>query len=143
MFHPTLNMTLNTYCICPITFFNFSLPMQCLTSFSRFSFISEWIALVLSVSPGHLFLAFTVVDSMWLATSTVFYRFSLNSNCLNIYGIVFHGILTVPSDFISMLACSWYKVIIYLWVCFLLYVDWFRVFQLSFMLLPGFTFLII
>lgn len=94
MLHPTLNMTLNTYCICPITFINFSLPVQSLISFSRFSFISEWIALVLSLSPWHLFLAFTVVHSTWLATSTAFYRVSPNSNCLHIYGIVFHGILT-------------------------------------------------
>lgn len=87
-------MILNAYCICPCTFIIFSLPMQYLNSFSRFSLINEQHQFFLS--PWSLILAFTVAGSTRLALSTAFYKVSCNPNvnCLHMHSVVFHELLT-------------------------------------------------
>lgn len=72
--HPTLNIIVNAYCICPITLIISHFPMLCLSSFSIFLLVSERIAPVLSLLPWGVILAFTVADSIWLAISRTFYK---------------------------------------------------------------------
>lgn len=98
--HPTLNMILSVYCICPTTLIIFYLPMLCSTSLSIFSLITEWIAPVLSLLPWVVILAFTVADSIWRATCITFCKVSShpNGNCLNMHAIVLRELFTVLSD---------------------------------------------
>lgn len=112
--HLSLNMILTVYCTCPITLIIFHLPMLCLTSLSVFSLISKWRAPVLSILPWVVILALTAADSIWLVMCITFYKVSShpNGNCLHMHDIVLHEVLTVPSDFISMLSCNWGRTVL-------------------------------